>query len=185
MDPVQGAVLLAGVPLHTLSREALRRAVGYAFERPVLVGETLSDVIGLGCRAPDPEAVHAAARAACADAFIRRLPQGYETSLDAAPMSGGERQRIGLARAFAQGERVLILDDATSSLDTVTERQVTAALTRELRDRTRLIVAHRVATAASADQVIWLEQGGVRAFDSHQALWENPDYRAAFQVDPS
>jgi ATP-binding cassette subfamily B protein len=100
-------------------------------------------------------------------------------------MSGGERQRIGLARAFAQGERLLILDDATSSLDTVTERQVTAALTGELRDRTRLIVAHRVATAASADRVVWLDQGRVRAFDSHQVLWENPDYRGAFQVDLS
>jgi ATP-binding cassette subfamily B protein len=185
MDPDRGAVLLAGVPLRTLSREALRRAVGYAFERPVLVGETLSDAISLGCRVPDQEAVHAAARAGCADAFIRRLPQGYGTSLDAAPMSGGERQRIGLARAFAQGERLLILDDATSSLDTVTERQVTAALTGELRDRTRLIVAHRVATAASADRVLWLEQGRVRAFDSHRALWKNQDYRAAFQVDPS
>jgi ATP-binding cassette subfamily B protein len=185
IDPVQGTVLLAGVPLHTLSREALRRAVGYAFERPVLVGETLSDVIGLGCHAPNPEAVHAAARAACADAFIRRLPQGYETPSDAAPMSGGERQRIGLARAFAHGERLLILDDATSSLDTVTERQITAALTEELRDRTRLIVAHRVATAANADRVLWLDQGRIRAFYSHQVLWENPDYRAAFQMDPS
>jgi ATP-binding cassette, subfamily B, bacterial len=185
IDPDRGTVLLDGVPLPELSREALRRAVGYAFERPVLVGETLSDVIGLGCRVPDPEAVPAAARAACADAFIRRLPQGYGTPLDAAPMSGGERQRIGLARAFAQGERLLIVDDATSSLDTVTERQVTAALTGQLRDRTRLIVAHRVATAANADRVIWLEQGRVRAYDRHQALWENPDYRAAFQVDPS
>jgi ATP-binding cassette subfamily B protein len=185
MDPVQGTVLLAGVPLHTLSLEALRRAVGYAFERPVLVGKTLSDVIGLGRRVPNSDAVHAAARAACADAFIRRLPDGYETCLNAAPMSGGERQRIGLARAFAHGERLLILDDATSSLDTMTERQVTAALTGELRDRTRLIVAHRVATAANADRVVWLEQGRVRAFDSHQVLWENPDYRAAFQVDPS
>lgn len=185
IDPDRGTVLLDGVPLSELSRETLRRAVGYAFERPVLVGETLSDVIGLGRRAPDPEAVHGAARAACADAFIRRLPQGYGTSLDATPMSGGERQRIGLARAFAHGERLLILDDATSSLDTVTERQVTAALTGELRDRTRLIVAHRVATAANADRVVWLEQGRVRAYDRHQVLWENPDYRAAFQVDPS
>jgi ATP-binding cassette subfamily B protein len=185
IDPVQGTVLLAGVPLPTLSREALRRAVGYAFERPVLVGETMSEVIGLGCRDPAPETVPAAARAACADAFIQRLPHGYETHLDAAPMSGGERQRIGLARAFAHGERLLILDDATSSLDTVTERQVTAALTGTLRDRTRLIVAHRAATAASADRVIWLEQGRVRAYDRHQVLWENPDYRTAFQVDPS
>jgi ATP-binding cassette subfamily B protein len=185
MDPVQGTVLLAGVPLPKLSRQALRRAVGYAFERPVLVGKTLFDVIGLGRHTTDPEKVHAAARAACADAFIRRLPRGYGTPVDAAPMSGGERQRIGLARAFAHGERLLILDDATSSLDTVTERQVTAVLTGELCDRTRLIVAHRVATAASADRVIWLDRGRVRAYDRHDVLWEDPEYRAAFQVNYS
>lgn len=185
IDPDRGTVLLAGVPLPALSRETLRRAVGYAFERPVLVGETLTDVIGLAHRAPESEAVHAAARAACAEAFIQRLPQGYDTPAKAAPMSDGERQRIGLARAFAQAERVLILDDATSSLDTVTERQVTAALTGQLGDRTRIIVAHRIATAASADRVIWLEQGRVRAFDRHQVLCNNPDYRAAFQVADS
>jgi ATP-binding cassette subfamily B protein len=185
IDPDRGTVLLDGVPLPELSHETLRRAVGYAFERPVLVGETLSDAIGLGHCAPDPETVHAAAQAACADDFIRRLPQGYKTLLDAAPMSGGERQRIGLARAFAQGQSLLILDDATSSLDTMTERQVTAALTGQLRNRTRLIVAHRVATAASADRVVWLEQGRVRAYERHEVLWKNPDYRAAFQVDPS
>ncbi|MEV4185532.1 ATP-binding cassette domain-containing protein, partial [Streptosporangium canum] len=127
--------------------------------------------------------VRAAARAACADTFVRRLPLGYDTPLEEAPMSGGERQRIGLARAFAHGERLLILDDATSSLDTVTERQVSGALAGELRGRTRLIVAHRVATAAAADRVIWLDGGRVRAYDSHRVLWDDPGYRAVFQVD--
>ena len=126
--------------------------------------------------------MRAAARAACADAFVRRLPLGYDTPLDEAPMSGGERQRIGLARAFAHGERLLILDDATSSLDTVTERQVGRALAGELHGRTRLIVAHRVATAAAADRVIWLDGGRVRAYDSHHRLWRDPCYRAVFQV---
>ncbi|MFC7649929.1 ATP-binding cassette domain-containing protein [Streptosporangium lutulentum] len=97
-------------------------------------------------------------------------------------MSGGERQRLGLARAFAHGERLLILDDATSSLDTVTERQVGRALAGELRGRTRLIVAHRVATAATADRVIWLDGGRVRAYDSHRTLWRDPCYRAVFQA---
>jgi ATP-binding cassette subfamily B protein len=98
-------------------------------------------------------------------------------------MSGGERQRLGLARAFAQGRRLLVLDDATSSLDTVTERQVARALSGELRDRTRLIVTHRVATAAAADRVIWLDEGRIRACAGHAVLWADPAYRAVFQAD--
>ncbi|MEV4115555.1 ABC transporter ATP-binding protein [Nonomuraea sp. NPDC049695] len=177
-DPGRGAVLLDGVPLRELSREELRRAIGYAFERPVLVGETVSEAIS---QEPAEGPVIEAAQAACADAFVRRLPLGYGTPLRDAPMSGGERQRIGLARAFAQGERLLVLDDATSSLDTVTERQVSQALTTDPRARTRLIAAHRPATAARADQVVWLENGVVRARGPHHVLWEDPAYRAVFQ----
>ncbi|MFB4275371.1 ABC transporter ATP-binding protein [Nonomuraea sp. MTCD27] len=179
-DPERGTVLLDGVPLEELTGEELRRAIGYAFERPVLVGETIGDAI-----APDPVPgrVAEAAGAACADAFVRRLPLGYATPLRDAPMSGGERQRIGLARAFAQGERLLVLDDATSSLDTVTERQVGRALTTDHHGRTRLIAAHRLATAARADQVVWLEDGTVRACGPHHVLWQDPAYRAVFQGD--
>ncbi|GAA4506870.1 ATP-binding cassette domain-containing protein [Nonomuraea ferruginea] len=173
-DPARGTVLLDGVPLPELTRAGLRRAVGYAFERPVLVGETVGEAIG-------PGPVQAAARAARADDFVRRLPSGYDTPLDAAPMSGGERQRLGLARAFARGERLLVLDDATSSLDTVTERQVSLALTADPRGRTRIVVAHRLATAARADQVVWLHDGAVRAVAPHHDLWPDPDYRAVFQ----
>ncbi|MFC9973073.1 ABC transporter ATP-binding protein [Spirillospora sp. NPDC127200] len=191
VDPEQGEVLLDGVPLSRLSRAELRRAVGYAFERPVLyggAGGTLADTVSLGRRDdPGPEAVRAAARAACADDFVRRLPDGYATPAADAPMSGGERQRLGLARAILQGERLLILDDATSSLDTVTERQVGEALTGELGGRTRLIVAHRVTTALRADQVLWLDGGRVRACGRHHDLWRDPDYRAVFQTatDPA
>lgn len=190
LDPRRGMVALDGVPLPELSRTALRQAIGYAFERPVLVGATLTDAtltdaIDLGLGRPDPGLVQTSAAAACAETFIRPLPHGYATPLRDAPLSGGERQRVGLARAFAHGERVLILDDATSSLDTVTERQVSAALTRELSGRTRLIVAHRVATAAAADRVIWLEDGRVRAYDHHRVLWRDPAYRAIFQAVPS
>ncbi|SEG23886.1 ATP-binding cassette, subfamily B [Nonomuraea solani] len=172
-DPERGTVLLDGVPLAELSRQELRTAIGYAFERPVLVGETIGDTIGA-----TPEE---AAGAACADTFIRRLPLGYDTPLTEAPMSGGERQRIGLARAFAQGERLLVLDDATSSLDTVTERQVGRALTTDPQGRTRLIAAHRLTTAAHADQVVWLEDGRVRGRGPHHELWRDPAYRAVFQ----
>jgi ATP-binding cassette subfamily B protein len=151
----------------------------------VLTEATITDAIALGRTAMEPVAVRAAARAACADTFIRALPRGYATPLAEAPMSGGERQRIGLARAFTQAERLLVLDDATSSLDTVTEQQISGALTNELGGRTRLIVAHRVATAARADRVIWLDGGRVRGHDHHHVLWRDPDYRAVFQAEAS
>ncbi|GAA3796476.1 ABC transporter ATP-binding protein [Sphaerisporangium flaviroseum] len=178
-DPDRGEVLLDGVPLRRLSRTALRRSVAYAFGRPVLFGSTLAEAITV----ERPSGVaRGAARAAAADAFIRRLPHSYDTPIDEAPMSGGERQRIGLARAFAHGGRLLILDDATSSLDTVTEHQVARALTEELRDRTRVIVAHRAATAARADLVAWLEGGRIRGLGPHDVLWRDPAYRAVFQI---
>ncbi|WP_235215522.1 ABC transporter transmembrane domain-containing protein [Phaeacidiphilus oryzae] len=199
-EPESGEVLLDGVPLTALRREELRTAVGYAFARPALLGETLADTIALGLRGPAaaeavpedvpegvPEAVREAARAASADAFVSRLPRGYRTPCAEAPLSGGEAQRLGLARAFAQARRgrLLILDDATSSLDTATELEVTRALRERLPTPTRLVVAHRAATAARADQVVWLAGreagGGIRAVGPHRALWQDPDYRSLFR----
>ncbi|HEX2291266.1 MAG TPA: ABC transporter ATP-binding protein, partial [Pseudonocardiaceae bacterium] len=146
-DPEQGQVLLDGVALPELSREQLRSGVGFAFERPALVGDTIEEVINFGSRSRSEEKVRRAAVTARVDTFVERLPQGYRTELAAAPLSGGEVQRLGLAREFAHPYRLLILDDATSSLDTVTERQVGAALTTGGGGQTRLIIAHRVATA--------------------------------------
>ncbi|GAB3984953.1 ABC transporter ATP-binding protein [Actinoallomurus acanthiterrae] len=170
-EPDAGEILLDGVALRDLSRTALRQAVGYAFARPALFGATIAEAIG-------GDSV-AAARAAQADAFIRRLPAGYRTPPDAAPLSGGELQRLGLARAFAHPGRVLILDDATSSLDTVTEVQIGDVLTRD--PRTRLIIAHRAATAARADLVAWLDGGRIRACAPHRELWADPAYREVFR----
>jgi ATP-binding cassette subfamily B protein len=182
LDPDEGEVLIDGVPLRELGRGELRRAVQYAFARPALLGDSIGGAIRFGGTVPAPGLVEAAARAACADSFIRRLPNGYETPLGEVPMSGGEVQRIGLARAFAHapGARLLILDDATSSLDTVTEMQVTRALTEQL-DQTRLVIAHRAATAARAGWVAWLDAGRVRACGSHRELWTDPEYRATFE----
>ncbi|MFI7467146.1 ABC transporter ATP-binding protein [Nonomuraea sp. NPDC049646] len=177
-DPARGDVLLDGVPLRELTRDGLRSAIGYAFERPVLVGDTVGEAIGA---VPGSQEGREATLAARADGFVRRLPAGYDTPLAETPMSGGERQRLGLARAFARGDRLLVLDDATSSLDTVTEREVSRALTGDPRGRTRLITAHRLATAARADQVVWLEEGRVRAAGPHEVLWRDPAYRAVFQ----
>ncbi|MEV8346028.1 ABC transporter ATP-binding protein [Streptomyces niveus] len=178
-EPDGGTVLLDGVPLGALRRDALRREVGHAFERPVLFGATLGEALAGGSPMPE-ERVRAAARAASADAFVRLLPHGYATPPQAAPLSGGELQRLGLARAFARAGRLLVLDDATSSLDTVTERQVEAALARDVRHGTRLIVAHRLSSAARCDLVVWLEEGRVRATGPHEELWRSGEYRALF-----
>jgi ATP-binding cassette subfamily B protein len=176
-DPSTGQVCLDGVPLQAVSRRVLRSAVGCAFERPQLVGRTVGEAI-------DPHAVSpvrtlAAARATHAHDFVSRLPDGYFTSLRKAPMSGGERQRLGLARAWS-ARRLLVLDDATSSLDTATERQISRTLTDDRHHRTRLIVTHRPATAARADLVIWLDHGQVRAIAPHADLWHDTSYRAVF-----
>ncbi|MFE2146839.1 ABC transporter ATP-binding protein, partial [Streptomyces sp. NPDC059456] len=181
-DPDAGRVLLDGVPLPELTAEALRRDVGYAFDRPVLLGDTVGDAVAFGAGpGPGPQAVRAAARAAGADPFVRRLPHGYGTPLADAPMSGGEVQRLGLARAFCHAGRLLVLDDATSSLDTVTAREVERALAREIRPGTRIVVAHRLSSAVRADLVVWLEEGRVRARGTHRELWRgDPAYRAVF-----
>lgn len=177
-DPESGEVLLDGTPLSLLSHDALRRAVGCAFERPVLVGPTLAEAIGPG---RSTEEVVAVAVAADVHGFASRLPLGYETPLDQAPMSGGEAQRIGLARAF-HAERLLVLDDSTSNLDAVTESRVLDALTaaEDSRSRTRLLITHREATAARADLVVWLDSGRIRAVGPHERLRADPNYRKAF-----
>ncbi|MCP2250591.1 ABC transporter ATP-binding protein [Lentzea aerocolonigenes] len=162
------------------SGEVLRDGeVGYAFERPALLGTTIGRSIGYGTDSGAIEVRDAAVAAQVHDVLIR-LPQGYETPVAEAPLSGGEAQRIGLARAIVRDPELLVLDDATASLDTVTEAKVDAAITTALSGRTRVVVTHRPATAARADLVVWLENGRVRGTGTHRELWDDDDYRAVF-----
>ncbi|MFI8458684.1 ATP-binding cassette domain-containing protein [Kitasatospora sp. NPDC085464] len=169
-DPDEGTVLIDGVPVGTLAPTELRHAVGYAFARPALVGRTVRDALA-GAGATE-------AGAARADGFLRRLPFGWDTPLDELQLSGGELQRLGLARLLARPARVVVLDDATSGLDLATEYEVTEALDRATRGRTRLVVTHRAAVAARADLVAWLDAGRLRALAPHTTLLTHPDYRA-------
>jgi ATP-binding cassette subfamily B protein len=184
LTPESGSVCIDGCPVSTLSATARRQAVAYAFERPYLLGATIAEAIAYGSAAPSGPAVERAAAIAGADGFIRRLPDGFRTPLPEAPMSGGEVQRLGLTRALYANARILVVDDATASLDTLTERQVIDAITVALAGRTRVVVAHRAATAARADLVAWLDDGRIRAVDTHEALSADGDYRALFAGRP-
>ncbi|WP_441246346.1 ATP-binding cassette domain-containing protein [Kitasatospora sp. McL0602] len=179
-EPQAGQVLIDGMPVAELDVAELRRAVGYAFERPALVGATLAEALeGSG-----PEQT----RAARADGFLARLPAGLRTPPSELQLSGGELQRLGLARLLALNPRVMVLDDATSSLDLATEHQVSRALADSTRGRTRLVVAHRAQAAADADLVAWLEHGRLRALAPHSELLTDPDYRstlAGAHLEPS
>ena len=182
-EPDEGDVLLDGAAVSSVWPADLHRVVAYAFAQPASLGKTVADDIGYGARPVARTDIERAARMARAHDFIKRLPGGYDTPMAGTQLSGGERQRLGIARAFAADARVLVLDDATSSLDTVTEAQVNQAL-RELRaGKTTLVVAHRASTAARADTVIWLEAGRVRGMAPHRQLWPDPGYRAIFGAE--
>ena len=184
LDPDRGSVLIDGRPVCELDPADRRRAVGYAFDRPVLHGDTVREAVTYGHPAATAAELAAALRMTGCQDFVARLPGGLDTPLPAAHFSGGELQRLGLARALVAPARVLILDDATSSLDTVTEAQVTEAVTAGLAGHSRLIVTHRAATAAKADLVAWLDRGRVRAVAPHRTLWaSSAQYRAVFAAD--
>lgn len=182
-EPDEGTVYVDGVPLRDLAPDALHASVGYAFERPALLGGTVRGVIAFARPDASDATVTAAARAARADDFVRRLPQGYDTPVPDAPLSGGEVQRLGLARALVHDPAVVVLDDATSSLDTATEARVDAALAAAWSDRTRVVIAHRVSTAARSDLVAWLDGGRIRAVRPHHELWRQPAYRELFAAE--
>ncbi|OXM71636.1 ABC transporter ATP-binding protein [Amycolatopsis vastitatis] len=182
ITPDEGQVLLDGRPLDQIRPEEVRAIFGYAFERPALLGATVTEAVGYGSWAGE-SAVRIACRTAQVDEVVVRLPEGYRTPLTETPLSGGEAQRLGLARAIVRNPRVLIFDDATASLDTVTEAAVERALAGAMPGRTRVVVTHRVSTAARADLVVWLDDGRIRAVAPHTALWQEPGYRGVFTED--
>ena len=184
LDPDAGEVRIDGASVAAWPADELARTVAYAFETPMLFGDTIRDAIALG-REVDDGQVRAAARSVEADGFIQRMPLGYQTPLGDAPLSGGELQRLGLARAALSDAPVLVLDDALSSLDVATAARVFAALRAVGTDRTTVVIAHRASTAAAADTVAWLVDGRLHRLASHEELWGDPAYRAAFMATGS
>ena len=162
-DVTEGSVKVGGVDISTVDPEALLTDYSMVFQDVVLFDDTVMENIRLGKRGATDEEVRAAAEAANCGEFIRRLPQGYDTPIgeNGAKLSGGERQRISIARALLKNAPIVLLDEATASLDVENETKVQGALSRLLAGKTVLVIAHRMRTVAGADHIVVLENGHV------------------------
>ena len=161
LHPTGGQAWVKGMPLNELSREAISHLIGYVGQNPFVFSGTIEDNITYGTPRYLPEDVVRAARMACIHDEIMAMPDGYKTAVAerGANLSGGQKQRIALARVFLQNPPILVLDEATSALDTISERQVQRAIGTASRNRTVIMVAHRLSTFADADRILVFDEG--------------------------
>ena len=173
-DVSAGRVLVDGVDVREVTRRSLRREVGVISQDPFLFSASVRDNIAFGVPNVSQELVEAAARAAQAHGFVEKLPDGYNTVIGerGITLSGGQRQRIAIARALVIDPRILILDDATASVDATTEAEIRKGLTEAMRDRTTIVIAHRLSTIALADEVVVLDHGRIVARGTQAQLLE-------------
>lgn len=171
-DPAEGSVSIDGVDLRTVKLSSLRRAVAVVSDDPFLFSATVAENIAYARPNAPREQIELAARRAQAHEFVERLPQGYDTAVGerGLTLSGGQRQRIAIARALLANPRVLILDDATSSVDASTEQSIKLALAEAMQGRTTFVIAHRLSTIALADEIVVLDHGQIVAQGDHHEL---------------
>jgi ATP-binding cassette subfamily B protein len=176
-DATEGAVLIDGADVRSVQLDSLRRAIAVVNDDPFLFSATVHENIAYARADATRDEVVQAATAAQAAGFIERLTDGYDTRIGerGLTLSGGQRQRIAIARAILADPRILILDDATSSVDASTEQEIKAALGEVLAGRTTFVIAHRLSTIALADRIIVLESGRVADDGTHGELLERSD----------
>jgi ATP-binding cassette subfamily B protein/subfamily B ATP-binding cassette protein MsbA len=171
-DPWEGRVAFDGADLRGLQLDAVRRSVAMVLQQPFLMPMTIAENIAYSRPGATLEQVIDAAKAANADGFIRRLDSGYDTLVGeyGATLSGGERQRLAIARAILRDAPIVILDEPTSALDTEAELSVMRAIEKLTRDRTTIVIAHRLSTARLADRLLVLDNGKIVEQGAHSEL---------------
>ncbi len=183
-DATAGRVLVDGTDVREVTLTSLRRGIGVISQDPFLFSATVRENITFGAPDLDDLEVERIARLAQAHEFVAELPDGYETVIGerGITLSGGQRQRLAIARALAVDPRILILDDATASVDATTEARIRVGLREAMRDRTTLIIAHRLSTIALADEIVVLDQGRIAARGEHAELLESSEvYRDIYE----
>ena len=175
-DVTAGSIAVDGVDIREVTLQSLRAQIGIVTQDTVLFDDSIANNIAYAVPTAERAAIVAAAKAAHADEFIVTLPNGYDTLIGerGQRLSGGQRQRLAIARALLRNSPILILDEATSSLDAESELLVQDALAQLMRDRTAFVIAHRLSTVRRADQIIVLDRGGVRETGRHEELLANP-----------
>jgi ABC-type multidrug transport system fused ATPase/permease subunit len=173
-DPSEGSVAVDGVDVRDVELERLRSEIAFVADDSFLFTASVADNIAYARGAASREEVEAAARLAQADAFIQELPEGYDTRVGerGLTLSGGQRQRVAIARALLADPRILILDDATSSVDATTEGEIKTGLREAMAGRTTFIIAHRLSTVSLADEIIVLDHGEIVDRGTHEELLE-------------
>jgi ATP-binding cassette, subfamily B, bacterial MsbA len=171
-DATKGQVLVDGIDVRECNLRDLRQNVALVSQDVLLFNDSIRNNIAFGIEKPDPKAVEAAAKAAYVDEFAAELPQGLDTPVGdrGALLSGGQRQRIAIARALLKDAPILILDEAMSALDNESERRIQQALEGLMRNRTTLVIAHRLTTIEHADEIIVMEDGRIAERGTHAEL---------------
>jgi ATP-binding cassette, subfamily B, bacterial MsbA len=171
-----GAILIDGVDIRTVTLRSLRDQMALVTQETVLFDDTIAANIAFGVPQATREEIIAAATAAHAHEFVVHLPRGYDTRIGerGQRLSGGQRQRLAIARAILKNSPILVLDEATSSLDAESELLVQAALANLMRNRTTFVIAHRLSTVRRADVIVALEKGEVAEIGSHDDLVSRP-----------